>query len=130
VMAQHLARVVTVYMITYERESPLKRTHDAVIVSFVMRAFAPVHECFPQNSIASNKQQDTEARDRKTDHPQSKRGVVLVSVLKMYCKSPMQSGAVARPLGEGLEGTLAEPSLTVGLPPPEKEGVSLSTHPS
>src|SRR6185295_3993237 len=51
VVMQDVARVVAVHMITYERETPVKRPHEAVVIPLVMRALAPMHECFPQNSI-------------------------------------------------------------------------------
>src|SRR5258705_12841991 len=51
VVMQDMARVVSVHMIAYERETPVKRPHEAVVIPLVVRALAPVHECFPQNSI-------------------------------------------------------------------------------
>jgi hypothetical protein len=49
VLADHCARVVAVYVIADERQSPIKGPHEAIVVSLMMCAFARVHECFPQN---------------------------------------------------------------------------------
>jgi hypothetical protein len=34
------------------------RPHDAIVVSLVMGAFAPVHECFPQNRKLPSKENE------------------------------------------------------------------------
>jgi hypothetical protein len=44
-----MAWVVAVNVIAYERETPVKRPHQAIVVSLVSGVFATVHECFPQN---------------------------------------------------------------------------------
>jgi hypothetical protein len=62
VVVQDMARVVSVNMVAYERETPIKGPHKAVVIPLVMRALAPVHECFPQNSITSQSQFSWELR--------------------------------------------------------------------
>jgi hypothetical protein len=53
VLTQYVPWVVSVHVIGNKLQAPLEGTHEAVVISLVMCAFAPVHECFPQNSNTS-----------------------------------------------------------------------------